>query len=427
MYKIERLSGNFLWLLLDKAIVIVGGLLVGIWVARYLGPSDFGVLQYSLALIAFLSFLSQLGLNQIVVRELTKSKELAGEIIGTCFVLKALGGLLSVFLIVFFAWLLKGDSPLVFLVIVVVSLTYLFQAFDVATFYFESQLIGRSQVLPRILSFLIGSILQVSLILFNAELVVFALLISLQAAMLGVFQLLAIRDVLRKYPVRFSCYRARRLLQDSWVLMLSTFLIVIYTKIDQIMIEHYLGLTQVGIFSVAVRLSEVWYFFPAIIVSTLLPYFVRLREQDLDKYQAQLRALYSFMFWLGVTVGVLVIVFGESGIKSLFGSAYIGAYEALVLNVWSGIFVSQALARGIWMISENLQRYRLYGNIAGVTLNILCNILLIPRYGIAGAAFASLVTQGVGTWIVPLFFSPMRKSTLDLLRSVNPRYLFLKL
>jgi len=97
---------------------------------------------------------------------------------------------------------------------------------------------------------------------------------------------------------------------------------------------------------------------------------------------------------------------------------------ALVFNIWNGIFISQGVARGIWMISENLQIYRLYSNIIAVVLNISVNLLLIPKYGIVGAAMATLMTQALGTWVVSLFWKPLRDSTLDMIRSVNPLYLF---
>ena len=132
---------------------------------------------------------------------------------------------------------------------------------------------------------------------------------------------------------------------------------------------------------------------------------------------------YSLMFWMGVFVGLVVMLFGESIISLLFGEIYTDAYMALVFNIWNGIFISQAIARGIWMISENLQIYRLYSNIIVAVLNITINILLIPMYGIAGAAIATLITQFMGTWVISLFWKPLRQSSYDMIKSINPIYL----
>jgi len=216
---------------------------------------------------------------------------------------------------------------------------------------------------------------------------------------------------------------AKKLLIDCWPLAISVFLISIHMRIDQVMIGNMLSAEQVGIYSVAVRLSEFWIFIPAIIVSTLMPYFVRLRDIDNDLYHARLMQLYSFMFWMGFSIGIVTIVFGYEIIDLLFGEVYTAAYAALVFNIWDGIFVSLALARGIWMISENLQKYRLYNNIIIVTINVIANYFLIPEFGISGAAIATLMTQVLGVWVISFLWKPLRESTWDTIRAINPVYL----
>ena len=56
-------------------------------------------------------------------------------------------------------------------------------------------------------------------------------------------------------------------------------------------------------------------------------------------------------------------------------------------------------------------------------LNVAINILLIPKYGIAGAAIATLITQSTGLWVLSLFWKPLRQNTLDMIKSINPIYL----
>ena len=130
------------------------------------------------------------------------------------------------------------------------------------------------------------------------------------------------------------------------------------------------------------------------------------------------------MFWIGASAGIVVIFFGEEMITLLYGNVYAGAYEALIFNVWNGIFISQALARGIWLVSENLQKYRLYNNIFAVSLNVVANLVLIPKYGISGAAVATLLTQGLGTWVFPFVWKPMRASNLAMIKATSPIYLY---
>ena len=204
---------------------------------------------------------------------------------------------------------------------------------------------------------------------------------------------------------------------------MSSFLIVSYMRIDQVMIGSMLGADEVGVFSVAVSLSEFWLFVPTILISSITPYLTKIRQNSPQAYDKKLRQLYSLMFWMGVTVGSLVMVFGESLVQLLYGEAYVDAHKPLVISIWSGLFVSQALARGIWLINEDLQLYRLLNNILAVVLNIFLNWCLIPHYGIIGAAAATLLTQWLGTWVFPLFWKPMRASTFAMIAAANPMYL----
>ena len=87
---------NISWLFFDKIIRIFGGLVVGIWVARYLGPNDFGVLNYALAYITFFMLFVKLGLDQIVIREIVKRPKLTNYLLGTAFGLKLIGSIVAI-------------------------------------------------------------------------------------------------------------------------------------------------------------------------------------------------------------------------------------------------------------------------------------------------------------------------------------------
>jgi len=415
---------NLSWLFFDKVIRTVLLLLVGIWIARYLGPSDFGVLSYALAYTALFSVFIRLGLDQILVREIVKKEKLTNYFLGTAFVLKLVGGLLAIIFVALSLVLVSLD-PLSKAVILIISAGFVFQSLDVIDYFFQSKILSKYVVVARNSALILTSALKIYFILNGFEVIYFALAQVLDFLLVGIFLTFAYR--LRGNAVgewQFSKKIAWRLLKYSWPLGLSLFLITIHTKVDQIMIGVMLDQTQVGLYSVAVQLSEFWYFIPAIIISTLMPYFVTLRTRNKALYQARLVQLYSLMFWLGTAAGIFVIFFGDQLVTLLFGEAYADAYLALVFNIWNGIWVSQGVARGIWLINENLQIYRLYTNAIIVILNLSLNFILIPLYGIAGAAIATLATQSIGTWVVSAFWRPIRGSTWSMIKSVNPIYLF---
>ena len=419
-----RIFNNISWLFFDKIIRIFGSLVVGIWVARYLGPEQFGILNYGMAFVAMFSFLPNLGLNQIVVRDITKHPEKTNQIIGSSFVLKLLGSSLAVALIVLIVLSLNKTDTLVKYVIILFSIGFIFQAFDVIDFFYQSQMLSKYVVFSRNITFIIVTGIKIFLILHEYDLIWFVVTATFGLFLDALFLIIAYTKT-HKFILnwRFDKDMAFELMKNSWPLMLSAFLISIHMKIDQVMIGNILSTKQVGIYSVAVRLAEFWYFIPSIIVSTLMPYFVELREKKNGLYHFRLIQLYSLMFWMGVSVGIFALFFGEDIIRLLFGEAYTGAYSALVFNIWNGIFISQAIARGIWLISENLQKYRLYNNLIIVNINIVTNIILIPKIGITGAAIATLLTQALGTWVVSFLWKPLRASTWAMIKSANPMYL----
>ena len=415
---------NFNWLFVEKIIRIFGGLFVGIWIARYLGPHDFGILSYGLAFIAFFSWASDLGFSQIVVRELTKHPEKSSLILGSSLLMKLIGGAVAIVLCAISISFIKSDDMLVVLVVLLLSMTYIFKAFDVIDYYYQAKILSKYSVFSRNIAFVCSSMLKVYFIIAEYSVVYFVVASVLEALLVGVFLVyLLVKSGHSIKAWHFDLTVAKKLISDGWPLMISIFLISIHMKVDQLMIESMMNIEAVGIYSVAVNLSQAWFFIPSIIVSTLMPYFVSLKERDKDLYQQRLMQLFTFMFWLGVLVGVSVFLVGREAVVFLFGDEYEGAYHALLYNIWGGIFIAQGLACSIWMVVENQQRYRLYVQILAVCVNIISNIILIPMLGITGAAISTFLTYFLATWLFGLFFKQLRPVTLMMIRASVPLFL----
>jgi O-antigen/teichoic acid export membrane protein len=420
-----RLLANLNWLFADKVLRLVGGLVIGIWIARYLGPERFGVLNYALAFVALFGAVAKLGIDQVVIRDVTKSPEQEGAILGTVFALKLVAALMLSMSVIPAAWLVQNGDGSFTVLVAVIALGMIFNVFDAYDIYYQAHVLSRFAVMARSAAFLFFSVIRVMLILGAYPVVYFAAASTLELALGG--------------AILFCLYKRRQdagpkwhfnreimvsLLKDGWPLIVSSALVVLHTRIDQVMIGQMLTHADVGIYSVAVRLSETWLFFPMIIVQTVTPYLMRLRDTNPAYYQVRLLQLYSLMFWLGAFVGLGTIFFGDFFVTLLFGEQYRAAFLPLVLTIWTGIFISQALARSLWMIGENMQGYRLANNLIAVPMNIALNWFLIPQYGVVGASAASLASIGISTWIVPFLFKSMRVSNRQMLRSINPKYLF---
>ena len=423
----KRLLANLNWLFADRVIRIVGGLVIGIWVARYLGPGDYGLLNFALSFVALFGTVGRLSIDPVAVRELTRFPEREKEILGTIFRLKLWGSVVAMVLVLPAAWLAQPDNPLFLWLVTITAIGILFNALDGIDIFYQARTLSKYVVQARAVAFLVFSVARVYLIIGGFSVLWFAVAATLELA-LGAGLMIWIY---RRREGKISGWKwqgetARLLLKDGWPLIASSLLIIIHTRIDQVMLGQMLGEVEVGIYSAAIRISEAWMFVPVLIVQAVMPHFVQLRERSPARYQQRLMQLYSAMFWTGVTAGILTLLVGRQVIVLLFGEAFAGAYVPLVFTIWTGIFIAQAVARGIWMISANLQIYRLFNNLIAVPINVMLNFLWIPKYGVSGAAAASLVSIGVGTWLVPLIFLPLRQSNLDLMRSINPRYLFIK-
>jgi len=420
----NRILKNIGWLFFEKIFRSMGMLVVGIFVARYLGPEQFGLLNYAIAFVFFFSFLSDLGLHQIVVRELKTTPERLQSLLGTAFSMKLLGGAIAIVLSAIVIMVLRSENPEIRPLVFLIAAGFIFQSLDVIDYYFQSRILSKYVVLARNVAFLFSGTLKITFILLGLDVFWFAAAGTLDVAFASLFMVMAYkRSGASLLNWGLNIQIARELFKYSWPLMLSALLISIHMRIDQVMIGGILGNAEVGLYSVAVRLTEFWYFIPALIVSSLLPYFIELRASDYQSYLAKLKQLYSLMFWAGVAIGLFMLVAGEQLIVLLLGEVYRSAYVALMLNIWAVVFVFQGVVRGIWLIAEDLQRYRLFNNIFAVCLNIAGNMLLIPRLGIAGAAFATLISQAVTLWIFSLIWKPMRSSTLDLIKAVNPLFM----
>lgn len=423
----KQILANLNWLLADRLMRAVGGLFVGIWIARYLGPGDFGLLNFALSFVVLFAAVGKLSIEPLIIRELTQYPDREKVILGSIFRLKLWASVAAMVLVFPAAWLAQPDNPMFLILVITFAAGIIFTVLDPIDIFYQAKVQSRPIIQARAGAFLAFIVVRIGLVLGGFSVVWFALAGTLEAA-------LAAGLIFFVYHRKEGGFRewvwqkstANFLLKNGWPLIASSLLAIIHARLDQVMIGQLLGEVQVGHYSAAVRISETWLLIPFMAVQTLLPYFVLLREQSSARYQQRLMQLYSVMFWLGAVAGVMTIFFGREAIGFLFGVNYLDAYGSLVFLIWTGIFIAQAAACGIWMISENLQMLRLFSNLTAVPINIILNLLWIPEYGITGAAAASLISVGIGAWVAPLFFSSLRKSNLDLIRSIHPRYLVVR-
>ncbi|RHX90973.1 flippase [Leptospira stimsonii] len=407
---LEKILKNSGWLFFDKFFRMGMGMLLGVWIARYFGPDDYGKLNYVIAYIALIGSFTNLGLDGIVVRELIKDQNSKAEIISTSFVLQFFAGIaaygISLILILF----LRPNESDVFWMVFLVGFTLSLRAISVVKYWYEAEVITKYFVWLENSLFFVFSGFRVLLILkgFGIFAFIWLGLIESLINLLGYYFLYNLHN--QRFSVRHANWkRAESLLRNSWMLLLSGLAVIVYMRIDQIMIGQMMGDEAVGVYTAAVKISEVWYFIPMTIVSSIFPAILKAKQFNQNLYLDRLRLLHSFMFILSLMIAIPMTFLSDPIIQALFGKKYSEAGIILSIHIWAGVFVFLGVASSRYYLTENLQRGELYKSLLGCFSNIVLNYFLIPVYGIKGAAIATVISQFIASMLFNLLFKRTRE------------------
>ncbi len=402
----------------EKVLRLLIALSVGVWVTRYLGPEQFGILSYAQSFVGIFAALSSLGLNDIIIRELVKNQDKRNLILGSSFGLQTLGSTIIMLLLTISIYY-NDNEPLTNRIIIILGLLTFINSFNVIASYFHSQVKSKFYAMAGLVGVIISALLKVYLILGNFSLIYFVYVLAFDVIFLvsGIiwFYSKSGESLLRW---KFSWSIAKDLLKDAWPLILSGIIISIYMKIDQVMIKEFLGNGEVGQYSAAVRLSEAWYFIPTIICSSLFPAIINAKLKDDTLYMDRLQRLYNLMVVLGAVIILPVLTLSDWMIQLLYGEAFQRSAGVLDIHILGSVFVFLGVANQKWFISENYQAYNIICLGAGMLVNIVLNVIMIPKMGIMGAAYATLISQFVASVLAPAFFKKTRNSFYMMLRAL---------
>lgn len=398
----SKIVKNILWLFFDKILKMGVGVFVFVLMARHLGPENFGLFNYIVALVSLFGAIAVLGLNAIVVKELVEDSN-KEKILGTTFVLRITGAVVSYFFLVLTIYLLRPNDDLSKYLIVIIGISLLFASSDVVKYWFESQINSKYAVIVENSVFLVFAVVKLFLIYNNASIEAYVYVAVVESVFLffGLFYMYYKQGkLLNKW--HFNKEKAKNLLSQSWPLIVSSAAWIIYTKIDQIMIGQMLSDEEVGYYSAASRLSEVANFLPAIITLSIVPALIKLRLKNDILYNYRFQQLYYLVVTLMVVVAIIATLFSELIITFLYGEIYLSSASVLSIHFWIVIITSLAIVSGKYLVNAGLQKITMQRHIIGVLLNIPLNYFMIPVYGINGSAIASLLSLFVANYVFDL-------------------------
>ncbi|MGF1590468.1 MAG: flippase [Pleurocapsa sp.] len=404
---LRKIIRNIGWLSGEKLLGMILNLSIGIYVIRYLGSGDFGKLSYCLSLVELFGAIAKLGLDGVVVRELVQDEESTSEILGTAFILKLCSSLAILPLVAWAVLALKGDAQ-TYWITIIIAWGLVFNSTEIIDFWFQSKVLSRAIVIIRSIKLVVSSAAKLLFVWLRLPLSAFVWLILADAVMMAAGTIwIYLKQNQSVLAWKFNFTRAIALLKDSSPLILSGVMVVIYMKIDQIMLGNLVNNEAVGNYAAAVRFSEVWYFFPVAICASVFPTIIRAREKSQQEYYARLQQLYDLMAWMSLLIAIAMTFLSGVLVDALLGEGYAEAGDILALHIWAGPFVFLGVARSKWLIVENFTRFNFATTILGAIANVWLNFVLIPIYGGVGAAIATVVAYAVSSHVACFIYPKM--------------------
>jgi PST family polysaccharide transporter len=405
----RKAAANLGWLFAERAGRFAFGALVGLFVARHLGPQRLGSLSYCVALVTLLGFVPALGLDAILKRELLKTPTRTAELLASGLVLRIAAGLVAcvgLWVVAWQGWGLDGDEPRV---LAVMSLILLQPALYLPELWLQTHLQAKWAAAAQLGGLAVSSGLRLWLIASDAPLAAFAWVIVGEMALVAVaFYVGARHQGMELRPTAATTATMRALLAESWPLMFASLAIMVYMKIDEVMLRQLVGPAAVGIYSAAVKLSEVWYFLPTALASSVLPALLRARQAEGAEYALRQQQYYDLSAALAYGLSIPIALVSPWLVRLAYGEQFAGAGPILAVHIWSSIFVFLGVARGQWLINEGLQRYYLVATTLGAVANVALNFVFIPRWGGLGAAWATVISYGLAAWVASYFHPAVR-------------------
>lgn len=412
-----KILDNIGWLFFDKILRMGVGLLVGLWVARYLGPEQFGQFNYAIAFVGLFGAIAGLGLNGIVVRDIVRDPQTAHGTLGTAFVMQVLSGLLAAFLVILTITMLKPDDDFTRNTVIIISLSLVFKATDTIKYWYEANVQSRYVVWVENVVFIFMATMRIAMVLSEASLMAFVWLTLAEAVMIatGLVSVYTYSGGLYQL-FQPSITRAKSLMRDSWQLLLAGLAVTLYMRIDVVMLEEMSSSREVGIYAAATRISEIMYFLPAIIISSVSPSIIKCHGTNMSLYMKRLKSLYFMMTWLALSISAPLSIFSDKVVGILFGPEFAEAAPVLTIHLWASVAVFLGMASSQHLLVENLQKISFYRTLIGLICNIFLNLLLIPSFGAKGAAIATVFSYFIATFSLA-FFKTTRRHAFHLVMS----------
>lgn len=392
MFTHKNIFNNVLWALVGKIGNMLGALFIGILVARYLGPLQYGLMNYVISYVTIFTIIASFGLDDIEIREFSKKPDRYQKVLGTSLTVRFSFAVLAYILICGSLWIFKSDTNTVILVLSYATIVFS-GIFNVIRNYFTSILWNEYIVKSELLRTVIGILIKILLLWFKAPLILFVVATSFDTFLVASGYLYSYTHKIGSIREwRFDKQMVPFLLKESYPLVLSGAAVIIYQRIDQVMLGNMLNDEAVGYFATADKFLGVVLFLPMILVQTITPVLIRIREDSPQLYELRKQQFMNMIIWLSVGAALLVSLFAYRLIYHTFGEQYLAAVPILQIMSWKTVGMALSVSSGQIIIIERKQKWVVFRNIVGCLTCVIGNLLFIPKYGVIGSAWVTIIT-----------------------------------
>lgn len=414
--KFSKYIKNISWMMAERVLTLLVGLLLSIYLAREIGPENYGMYSYGLSIVTILAVVAQFGLNGIVVRDIAKNIN-TSDVISHVILVKLIFSIVS--LVILYIISIYITEPNESNMLLLFSGIIIFSFVDVFDYWFQSQVLYKYVMIARLISVIIGCLLKVLVVILGMNIFVLSFAHSLSLLTFSLIILYFFNRV-KNFKLKFNYQKemVSKYFKEGFQIFIGTFFSIVYLKVDQIMIKTELGTEAVGVYAVASQLSEAWYFIPVTIVISFFPTLVKQRENNKELYYKNFQYLLDSLFALALTVSFFVFIVSESFINFIYGSDYIESSMILQVHIFAGLFVFMRAAFSKWVIIEKEYFFSIFTQGLGAVTNIILNYYLIEKYGVIGAAYATLFSYMIASYLSLIFYKKTRVIFIMMTKSI---------
>ena len=418
----NRIAKNAVWIIACRVVQAILAVIINMITARYLGPSNFGLLTYASSLVAFVVPIVNLGFGEILVKEIVSDPRREGEILGTSILLSICASLGCIIGVVLFAYISNPNEPITITICFLYSFVLFFQALDLMQTWFQAHLLSRYTSIVGLCAYLIVSIYKIMLLVTGKSVYWFAVSNAFDCAIITVSNIV-IYTKIGNNKFSFSASLGAKMFAKSKHYIVSAMMVSVFAQTDKIMIKLMINEEATGYYGAAIACASMTSFIFTAIIDSFRPSILEGKNSSEGVFQHRLSMLYAVVIYLSLLQSIIMTLFAKIIIWILYGREYSMAISALRIVVWYTTFSYIGAIRNIWILANNQYKYLWQINLVGASANILLNAVLIPKYGIDGAALASFLTQFFTNFILGYIIKPIRPNNRLMLKSLHPAVL----